>query len=121
MEKQEYDEIIPLCTEELNKLEPDDNSIHKMKVLLLRGTFYLLLGLHDNALADLNAVITSDIASKELKVNALIKRASMYIQLESPEKSFTDFDNAKNLDPECGDIYHNRGQVNTYKKFFILF
>lgn len=111
MGKQEYDEIIPLCTEELKNLDLNDNSIHKMEVLLLRGTFYLLLGLHDNALSDLNAVITSDTATKELKVNALIKRASMYIQLEASEKSFIDFDNAKNLDPECSDIYHNRGQV----------
>lgn len=82
-----------------------------MEVLVLRGTFYLLLGQHENALADLSAVISSDAASKELKVNALIKRASMYIQLESAEKSFNDFEDAEKHDPNCGDVYHNRGQV----------
>ena len=82
-----------------------------MEVLLLRGTFYLLLGQHENALADFSNVISSDTSSKELKVNALVKRASMHIQLENPDKSFTDFEDAIKLDPNCGDIYHHRGQV----------
>ncbi|XP_014224412.1 mitochondrial import receptor subunit TOM70 [Trichogramma pretiosum] len=109
---QQYDDIIPLCNEELNTLAADDNSLHKMKVILLRGTFYLLMGLHEEASKDLNAVVNSDISSNDLKVNALIKRASMHVQLEDPEKSFDDFQLAENIDPNLGDIYHNRGQVH---------
>ena len=111
MQKQEYDDVIPLCTEELNSLAPDDNSLHKMKILLLRGTFSLLLGLHDDAMKDLTTVINDENSTTELKVNALIKRASMYIQLEKPEQSFEDFKLAEKLDPNCGYIYHNRRQV----------
>ena len=81
-------------------------------VHLLRGTFYLLLGEHDNAFSDLDIVISNESASKQLKVNALIKRASMHVQLEYPEKSFCDFAMAIELDPNCGDIYHNRAQVS---------
>ncbi|OXU29262.1 hypothetical protein TSAR_007507 [Trichomalopsis sarcophagae] len=112
LKKQEYDDVIPLCTEELKNLATDEDSLHKMEVLVLRGTFYLLLGQHENALEDLSAVIGSDASSKELKVNALIKRASMFIQLESAEKSFNDFEDAEKIDPNCGDVYHNRGQVH---------
>ncbi|XP_058801674.1 mitochondrial import receptor subunit TOM70-like [Phymastichus coffea] len=112
LKQQDYDNVIPFCTEELNSLAPDDNSLHKIEVVLLRGTFYLLLGQHENAANDLSAVINSDIASKELKVNALIKRASMFIQLENASQSFDDFENAVSLAPDCGDIYHNRGQVH---------
>lgn len=109
---QNYDDVIPHCTKELDSLQDDSVSDHKMKVHLLRGTFYLLLGEHDNAIIDLDTVITNDSVRKELRVNALIKRASMHVQLEDPEKSFCDFALAIELDPDCGDIYHNRAQVN---------
>lgn len=113
MKSQEYDNIIALCSEELNlQTKKESNEFYEKKILLMRGTFYLLLGQHENALADLNAVIDSDSVPKEYKVNALIKRASMHIQLENPEKSFSDFKKAVSFDPECGDIYHNRGQVS---------
>merc|ERR1711935_425923 len=53
----------------------------------------------------------------KLKVNALIKRASLYIQQckdpsKDPELSFADFALAQSLDPENADIYHHRGQVH---------
>lgn len=83
-----------------------------MKVLLLRGTFNLLLGKYEDALTDLSTVIDSEVASNELKINALIKRASMHVQLEQPEKSFDDFAEAVKLDPNSSDVYHHRGQVN---------
>ncbi|XP_014216249.1 mitochondrial import receptor subunit TOM70 [Copidosoma floridanum] len=112
VKNQNYDDVIPLCTKALNNLEAENDSIHKLKILLLRGTFNLLLGMYEDALSDLSSVINSDVTSKELKVNALIKRASMHVQLEQPEKSFDDFAQAVELDPDCSDIYHNRGQVN---------
>ncbi|XP_043478334.1 mitochondrial import receptor subunit TOM70 [Leptopilina heterotoma] len=112
VKNQNYEKVIPHCNKELESLQADSTSDLKMKVHLLRGTFHLLLGEHDKAMSDLNTVIMSDSANKDLKVNALIKRASMHVQLENPEKSFCDFSEAIELDSNCGDIYHNRAQVN---------
>ncbi|CAL7945260.1 unnamed protein product [Xylocopa violacea] len=111
VKKQEYDDVIPLCTEEINSSE-SDTLPHKMEVLLLRATFYLLLGQHDAAIEDFGTIINSDTVAKAIKVNALIKRASLFMQLENSDKSFCDFEAAAELDPECGDIYHHRAQVN---------
>lgn len=110
LEDQDYDNIIPLCTNEIDNKQLEVLP-WKMEVLLLRATFYLLLGKHDAALEDFEEIINSTDASKEIKVNALIKRASLYMQLENLEKCFIDFDLAVNLDPNCSGIYHHRGQV----------
>lgn len=109
--EQNYDDVIPLCTEELDSSE-SDTLPHKMEILLLRATFYLLSGQHDAAIQDFETVVNSDTASTAVKVNALTKRATLYMQLEKPEKSFLDFEAAAKLDPTCGDIYHHRGQVH---------
>lgn len=111
VKEQEYDDVIPLCTEVINSSEPDILP-HKMKVVLLRATFYLLLGQHDAALEDFGTIINNSTVSKDIKVHALIKRAALFMQLENPDKSFCDFETAIDLDPECGDIYHHRGHVN---------
>ncbi|XP_046611000.1 mitochondrial import receptor subunit TOM70 [Neodiprion virginianus] len=108
--EEKYDNVISYCTEEIE--HPDFVPEACMEVYLLRATFYLLLGYHEDASADLAKIINSKSTSKELKVNALIKRASMYMQLEDPEKCFLDFERAIEIDPKCGDIYHHRGQVN---------
>ncbi|KOC66261.1 Mitochondrial import receptor subunit TOM70 [Habropoda laboriosa] len=110
VKEERYDDVIPLCTEEINSSEPDTLP-DKMKVLLLRATFYLLLG-HGAAIEDLGTIIDSDTASKSIKANALIKRASLFMQSENPDKSFCDFETAVELDPDCCDIYQCRGQVN---------
>ena len=52
----------------------------------------------------------------KVRVNALIKRASLFIQQckdpsKDPELSFADFSAALELDPDNADIYHHRGQV----------
>lgn len=112
VKEQNYDDVIPLCNEELNSSEPN-TLLYRMEVLLTRATFYLLLGQHDAAIEDLGTIIDNDSVSNGLKVNALIKRATLFMQLENPEKSFCDFKMAAELDPECGEIYHHRGQVLT--------
>ena len=53
----------------------------------------------------------------KVRVNALIKRASLFIQQckdpsKDPELSFADFSAALELDPDNADIYHHRGQVS---------
>lgn len=115
LEDQDYDAIIPLCTKEIDRKQSETLS-HEMEVLLLRATFYLLLGEHDAALKDFGTIIDSTEASKEIKVNALIKRASLYIQLENLEKTFIDFDLAINIDSNCGDIYHHKGQAHLIRE-----
>lgn len=105
LDNQDYDSIVDLCTEEL-----DSNGQYKNEALLLRATFYLLLGRHEEAQSDLGKVIESD-APIKVKVNALIKRASLFTQLENTERCLEDFAYAAQLDSNNSDIYHHRGQV----------
>lgn len=110
---QNYEKIIEACDEEIN----DENSSFKYDAILLRATFNILSKKQTQAFADLSTVIESEEADVKLRVNALIKRASLYIQQvkdpqKDPELSFNDFKKAEELDPENPDIYHHRGQVN---------
>ncbi|CAF4847303.1 unnamed protein product [Pieris macdunnoughi] len=105
LDSQDYEAIVDACSEELVS-----EGHYKYEALLLRATFYLLLGRHEEAQVDLGKVIESD-ASTKVKVNALIKRASLYTQLENTEKCLEDFANAAQLDAGNSDIYHHRGQV----------
>ncbi|XP_071863118.1 translocase of outer membrane 70 [Bombus fervidus] len=111
VKEQKYEDIIPICTEEINSSDPNTLP-HKMKVLLLRATFYMLIGQHDASIEDFGTIINNESVSKDIKVNALVKRATLFMQLENPDKSFCDFETAAGLDPECGDVYHHRGHVN---------
>ena len=66
---------------------------------------------------DLTALIEDDNVNVKLRVNALIKRASLYIQqckdpANDPKLSFADFARALELDPENADVFHHRGQVS---------
>ena len=46
-----------------------------------------------------------------MKVNALVKRGSLYMQHEKVDDSLRDFDKAALLDPSNSDVFHHRGQV----------
>lgn len=105
LDSQDYDSIVDACTEEITS-----NGKYVNEALLLRATFYLLLGRHEDAQLDLAKVIDGD-ASVKAKVNALIKRASLYTQLEKTDSCLDDFAKAAVLDPRNSDIYHHRGQV----------
>ena len=68
-------------------------------------------------MTDLTTLINDDSADVKIRVNALVKRASLFIQqckdpTQDPELSFGDFAQAIELDPENADIYHHRGQVH---------
>lgn len=110
LREEKYDDVIPLCNEEINSSDPNTLP-QKMEVLLLRATFYLLLGNFDAAIEDLGTIIDSDSVSNDVKVNALIKRAILFMHIEELDKCLSDFKLAVELDPECNDIYHQRGQV----------
>lgn len=110
LKDENYDEIIPLCTEAINSLE-FNKMMYKMEILLLRATFYLLLGKHDMAIQDLDTIINSEETAECIKINALIKRATLNMQMENSETTFNDFDLAIKINPDYGDIYHHKGQV----------
>jgi len=77
---QNYEDIIPACSEEI---ETDEK--HKMEALVLRATFHLLLGEHNKALSDLEAVIENvDANVKVMRVkhtNSLILFAFVCINV----------------------------------------
>ena len=84
---------------------------------LLRATFYILSKRQDQAFKDLEDVIETETADPKVRANALIKRASLYIQRckdpqQDPLLSFKDFERATEIDPENSDVYHHRGQVS---------
>lgn len=104
------EEVIPACTEEIdNELHEKENYIKE--ALILRGTFWLLMGQYDDALVDLNKVINDKTCDSKLRSNALIKRASLQMQTENKDAAFEDFAKAVEIDESNPDIYHNRGQV----------
>lgn len=108
-DQQNYENIITYCTEEIESSESE--SEYKMEATLLRATFFSLEGRYPEAFADLDTVIKNEDTDNKLRVNALIKRASLNMQTENPEKSFDDFEKAVEIDPTNADIYHHRGQL----------
>jgi import receptor subunit TOM70 len=121
LRQEKYDQIISACTEELSTTNGassgDGHTSRATESLLLRGTFYILTKQMSQAFEDLGNVIDNEDASAKLRVNALIKRASLFIQQckdpqKDPEMSLADFKKAEMLDSENTDIYHHRGQVH---------
>lgn len=110
--EEKYDKIIPTCCDEIESPEGQ----FKNEALVLRGTFYILSKQQDLAFDDLRSVAENESADVKLRVNALIKRASLFIQkcqdpIKDPELSFQDFRKAAEIDPQNADVYHHRGQV----------
>ncbi|XP_032787115.2 mitochondrial import receptor subunit TOM70 [Daphnia magna] len=109
LKDKEFDNIIELCTNELDT-ESSDIAIKRL-ARLLRGTFLSLLGEHEKALEDLSEVFNDPDADPQVRVNALVKRATLRMQLGSPEESLHDLLMAAELGPENADVFHHRGQV----------
>lgn len=110
LKKEDYDSIIPACTEEIEYSEAEAQ--YKMEALVLRATFYLLVGQHNEALTDFDTIINNQDAPKKVKVNALIKRATLYMQQEKVDQCLQDFKTAAEVDDQNPDVYHHRGQVS---------
>jgi len=113
LRQETYEGVISACNEDLSQL-PSGSS--PSMCLLLRGTFYILNKQMSLAFTDLEKVIDDQTASAPIRVNALIKRASLFIQQckdphRDPELSLADFKKAEELDPDNADLYHHRGQV----------
>ncbi|XP_059471793.1 mitochondrial import receptor subunit TOM70 [Neocloeon triangulifer] len=106
LNEQRYSEVFNKATEEISQ-----GGKNVALAQLLRGTIHLLKGDHQLALTDLENVIETISASDKIRINALIKRASLYMQLEDPNKSMLDFERAAELGPMNADVFHHRGQV----------
>uniref|UniRef100_H3CZ92 Mitochondrial import receptor subunit TOM70 n=1 Tax=Tetraodon nigroviridis TaxID=99883 RepID=H3CZ92_TETNG len=106
MEEENYDKIISECTKEI-----ESGGRYTAEALLLRATFYLLIGNATAAQPDLDRVINMPDANVKLRANALIKRGSMYMQQQQPMLSTQDFNMAAEIDPRNPDVYHHRGQL----------
>ncbi|XP_077968022.1 mitochondrial import receptor subunit TOM70-like [Styela clava] len=129
-DKGDLAKVIPECTTEIENnndasQEGDGQNQHDLSAptsdepppyhaaaLLLRGTLQLLQGNSIAAKPDLERVIDMDLADIKLRVNALIKRGSLYMQEQHPDKAQEDFDYAVKLDPENTDVLHHRGQLH---------
>ncbi|KAK6636320.1 hypothetical protein RUM43_009979 [Polyplax serrata] len=108
--KENYECIVAACTEEINFTEAE--ALYKNEALVLRGTFYHLMGENSAAMTDLDNVINNGEASPRLRANALIKRASIHMQLEDLQSCLNDFSGAVVVDEHNSDIYHHRSQIN---------
>ncbi|XP_057269027.1 mitochondrial import receptor subunit TOM70 isoform X2 [Pezoporus wallicus] len=106
MEEENYDKIISESTKEI-----EAKGKYVAEALLLRATFYLLIGNANAAKPDLDQVISMEDANVKLRANALIKRGSMYMQQQQPMLSTQDFNMAADIDPQNADVYHHRGQL----------
>ncbi|XP_013875693.1 mitochondrial import receptor subunit TOM70 [Austrofundulus limnaeus] len=106
MEEENYDKIISECTKEI-----ESGGRYAAEALLLRATFYLLIGNATAAQPDLDRVINMKDANVKLRANALIKRGSMYMQQQQPILSTQDFNMAAEIDKHNPDVYHHRGQL----------
>uniref|UniRef100_A0A6I8QP49 Mitochondrial import receptor subunit TOM70 n=1 Tax=Xenopus tropicalis TaxID=8364 RepID=A0A6I8QP49_XENTR len=106
MEEENYDKIISECTKEVESVGK-----YVAEALLLRATFYLLIGNAAAAKPDLDQVISMEECNVKLRANALIKRGSMYMQQQLPALSTQDFNMAADIDPQNADVYHHRGQL----------
>jgi len=107
-----YSSVVAHCDEEIAAGGPSH-----AEARLLRATMLILSKQQKSAMQDLTVLIDSLDADVKVKVNALIKRASLYIQQckdpsKDPQLAFADFAVAESLDPENADIYHHRGQVH---------
>ena len=107
-EKKKFDDVLDACTEEI-----DADGQYKHEAKLLRGTFYLLMGKTPEAAEDLDDLISNENVNNQIKVNALIKKASLAVQGEEAQLGFNIFAVAEQIDPKNADIYHQRGQVYT--------
>ncbi|MEJ1283110.1 translocase of outer mitochondrial membrane 70A [Cricetulus griseus] len=106
MEEENYDKIISECSKEI-----DAQGKYMAEALLLRATFYLLIGSANSAKPDLDKVISLKDANVKLRANALIKRGTMCMQQQQPMLSTQDFNMAAEIDPQNSDVYHHRGQL----------
>ncbi|KAK1760582.1 mitochondrial outer membrane 72K protein [Echria macrotheca] len=95
-------------------LELGDLGEYEALAYNMRGTFRCLRGKHQDALEDLTKSIELDPSMTQ----SYIKRASMNLELGSPELAEADFAKALEQNPEDPDIYYHRAQLQFIKGAF---
>ena len=68
LRSENYDEIIPLCTKEIEQTLP---SSYQQLALLLRGTMYGLRNQLDDALSDFNTLLETQDLDKKVRCNRI--------------------------------------------------
>ncbi|XP_011694266.1 PREDICTED: mitochondrial import receptor subunit TOM70-like isoform X2 [Wasmannia auropunctata] len=111
LKDKKYDDIIPLCTEVIQRPEFDTLPSSRLEVLLLRATFYTLSSSVDSAIQDFEQILSSKDASNDVKTNILIKRGNLHAKLDNFGMAFKDFELAINMNPNYSEIYYHRGLV----------
>ncbi|GAB1598965.1 mitochondrial import receptor subunit TOM70-like [Argonauta hians] len=105
--KCQCENIVDLCSKELDLPE----SIYINRARLLRGTAHFYMGAFTDAITDLEDLIQDEKVNKNIKVNALIKKACCYSQQSMAMEAMEMYSEAINIDPENVDIYFHRGQL----------
>ncbi|KAJ8316347.1 hypothetical protein KUTeg_006361 [Tegillarca granosa] len=105
LKSEEYDDIISLCTQEIE-------STKSVEARLLRGTFYYLICLIDKAIEDFDVILSEEKLDKKVHVNVLIKKGTILMQQEKNTEGLDHFAKAVRIDPDNADIYHHRGHHN---------
>lgn len=114
LKTKKYDDIINACTEEI-----ESNGENYLNAVLLRATFYLIMGSSKAASEDFDRLfealqtrLPDDIVyAKRVKSNAYIKRGSLFMQHGKKDEALDDFQAAQDADPSNADVYHHRGQL----------
>lgn len=94
---EKYDEVIPACTEELSLSKSETH--YATEALSLRASFYFLTGQFEEALEDLATIINTNDCDDLIKINAFIKRASIYMQTDKIKDCLEDYEMAAELGP----------------------
>ncbi|VDL60887.1 unnamed protein product [Hymenolepis diminuta] len=85
----------------------------RARALLLDATFKALSGNAEEAKTRFLSIGDNFFAHPSIRVNALIKAASLFMTLEQDISScMYTFQQAQTLDPICADVYIHRGQTN---------
>lgn len=107
MKNKTYDDIVKLCT-----IEIDNNGPYKNLCLLLRGTMYQLMGENEKGIVDFDHIIQLETTeeNKKMKIEALIKRGTLKMQMLQEKGCYDDLDEALAIDPDSANVYHHRGQ-----------
>ena len=111
MKQRDFTEVVSMCGEVM-----ESGGKHAHRARLLRGTLLTLMNEQKSAIDDFDKIIDAEDTDgvdelSILKVDALIKRGSLKMQLEDAEGCYDDFTKAIAIDEQNPNIYHNRGQL----------
>ena len=121
-----FTDIPSLCSQEL---ESFDTSPYRLPTLLLRGSFYLLMGNYAEAISDFDTVINDPAATEkvlamhsndgfnfvllQMKINGELKRANAKIHQRDLEGALSEYDQCVANHPDSCSPHVHRGMVRS--------